>query len=363
MLNDISKNINLNLNLNLKRKKQIGAPPGTLIFTGEQKTDETRIIRTVYNAEEINTAEIKVDNLPDAIPGKVTWYDVHGLHNVDLIEKIGRKFKIHPLILEDILDVHQRPKFEEYKDSFVLIVKMLRFNAEKREVEIEQISVYVRENLVISFQENTDSSFAAVADRLATGRGKVRQRAADYLAYALLDVTVDNYYTILDKVEDVTEKLEEKILENPDSKIKSEIHSLKLQMLVLRKSVSPLREAVNRFSDSDSTIIQESSQVFIRDLYDHTIQVMDMIETYRDILNGLYDLYLSEISFKMNSVMQVLTIISTIFIPLTFLAGIYGMNFEYIPELQYRYAYPIFWAVMITIALILVYFFKRKNWI
>lgn len=349
--------------LSRKRKSQIGAPPGTLIFTGEQKSEEVKIIRTVYDADSIETAEMKTDNLPDALLGKVTWYDIHGLHDVVLLEKIGRKFKIHPLILEDVLDVHQRPKFEEYKDSFFLIIKMLRFNEEKSEVEIEQIAIYVRDNLVISFQENTDSSFAAVADRLATGRGKVRQRAADYLAYALLDVTVDNYYTIIDKIETVTEKLEERILDDPDNKIKSEIHGLKLQMLVLRKSVSPLREAVNRFSDSDSPIIQETSQVFIRDLYDHTIQVMDMIETYRDVLNGLYDLYLSEISFKMNSVMQVLTIISTIFIPLTFLAGIYGMNFEYIPELQYRYSYPILWAIMLTIAVLLVFFFRRKNWI
>ena len=346
-----------------KNKKTAGAPPGTLVFTGERKAEKARILYTKYNEVDIAHREISKKEIPDPEDNHVNWYDIHGLHNVELIEGIGQKFGIHPLVLEDILDVNQRPKFEEYSDGLYLIIRMLRFNEVALEVETEQISIYVKEGIVLSFQENTESTFSAVIDRLLAGRGKIRQRGADYLAYALMDVTVDNYYTILDKVEDVTEKTEERILNSPDSKIKSQIHNLKLQMLLLRKSVSPLREAINRFSDTDSPILKESSQVFIRDLYDHTIQVMDMVETYRDILNGLYDLYLSEISFKMNSVMQVLTIISTIFIPLTFLAGIYGMNFDHIPELHYRYSYPILWAVMITIAGILVVYFKRKNWI
>lgn len=347
----------------VSKKTRAGAPPGTLVYTGENREAEVKATFTQYNENAINRREISDSEIPEADQEYVNWYDIEGMNDIALIEKYGQKFKIHPLVLEDVLSVNQRPKFEEYKEGLFILIKSLTFNESTREIETEQVGLYIKENVLITFQENTRPTFAPVQNRLSAGRGKIRARGADYLAYALIDVTVDNYFVILEQIEDLTEKLEEKILANPDNKIKSEIHNLKLQMLTLRKSISPLREAVNRFSDTDSSILQESSQVFLRDLYDHTIQVMEMTDTYRDILNGLYDLYLSEISFKMNSVMQVLTIISTIFIPLTFLAGIYGMNFEHMPELSYRYSYPIFWMVMTVITISLIFYFRRKRWL
>lgn len=346
-----------------KKKIKAGAPPGTLVYTGENREAEVKVIFTQYNEETINRREISGGEIPEADKDCVNWYDIEGMNDIALIEKYGQKFKIHPLVLEDVLSVNQRPKFEDYHEGLFILIKSLTFNEETRHIETEQIGFYVKENIVLTFQENTKPTFAAVQSRLTAGRGKIRTRGADYLAYALIDVTVDNYFVILEQIEDLSEKLEERILAAPDNKIKGEIHNLKLQMLTLRKSISPLREAVHRLSNTDNPILKESSEVFIRDLYDHTIQVMDMVDTYRDILNGLYDLYLSEISFKMNSVMQVLTIISTIFIPLTFLAGIYGMNFEHMPELHYRYSYPVFWLVMTAITISLIFYFRRKRWL
>jgi magnesium transporter len=280
-----------------------------------------------------------------------------------MIEEVGRFFKIHPLSLEDVLDTSQRPKFDEYDNGIFLIVRSLDFDEQELEVETEQVGIFIGEHFVVSFQERAEDIFAPIELRLASSSGKIRKRGSDYLAYALIDNVVDNYLIALEKIEKQVDLLEEVIMNNPESHTKGRIHELRLATLTMRKAVYPLREAINRFTDSDHAVKNEETDIFLRDLYDHTIQVMDMVETYRDMINGLYDLYLSEISFKMNNVMKVLTIISTIFIPLSFLAGVYGMNFQHMPELQWRYGYYVLWAIMIALAGGLMFYFWRKKWL
>lgn len=348
----------------MPRRDKIGLPPGTLIFTGQKKTEDTHLKliqynENTYNAQRISNAmpEIQLD------PSLVTWLDVRGLHDVKLIEEVGRFFKIHPLALEDVLDTSQRPKFDEYDNGVFLIVRSVEFDEDEFEIKTEQVGIFIGEHFAVSFQERAEDLFAPLESRLASSSGKIRRRKSDYLAYAMMDNVVDNYLVTLDKIEKEIDALEDLIMEKPESNTKGRIHELRLVTLSLRKAVHPLREAINRFTDSDHQVKNEDTDIFLRDLYDHTIQVMDMVETYRDMINGLYDLYLSEISFKMNSVMQMLTIISTIFIPLSFLAGVYGMNFDHIPGIHAPYGYYILWAFMLTIAGSLLAYFRRRNWL
>ena len=348
-----------------RKRKKIGLPPGSVIFTGNQKVDKVVIHHLQYEDEKIE--ENTLDNqskitFQPSLDEQVDWYDMRGLHDTSLLESIGKTFEIHPLILEDVADVRQRPKFEEYEKGIFVIVRALAFDKSENKVKTEQIAVYFRKGLLISFQENESDLFAAVRNRIQTGRGKVRSKGTDYLAYALLDNIIDNYFVVFDEIQDVMETLEEKLLDNPDSSIKGEIHHLKKELLVLRKSISPLREAINQFSKTDSPHVEEGTTMYVRDVYDHTIQIMDLNETQRDILNGMQDLYISEISFKMNQVMQVLTIITTIFVPLSFLAGLYGMNFEKIPELKYENGYFVLLTVMFLIFVGSLIFFKKKKW-
>ena len=349
-----------------KKRKISGLPPGSVIFTGNQKVEKVFIHYQQYDSEKL--LEKTLDNHADIVfhkspNDKVDWYDIRGLHDTSLLELLGGTFKIHPLILEDVADTYQRPKFEEYDKGGFVIIRALKFDKQKLVIQTEQVALYFRKGFLISFQESDSDLFGAVRKRLHSGRGKIRQRGADYLCYALLDNIVDNYFVILDEIEDVIEELEDQLLAAPDHEIKEQIHHLKKELLVVRKSINPLREAISRFSKSDNAFIEESSLVFVRDLYDHTIQIMDMVETYRDMLNGLQDLYLSEISFKMNQVMQVLTIITTIFVPLSFLAGLYGMNFSYIPELQFKYGYFILLIVMFLIFAGSLLYFRKKKWL
>lgn len=347
---------------NRHARKQPGLPPGTLVFTGERMVDTPNITLIEFNNEKIRE-EHAVDKKPEIEKGDhITWFDIRGIHDIELIGKIGKHFHIHPLALEDIVDTEQRPKFEEYEEGIFVTLKALEFNEEKLELRTEQISIYVGEKFALSFQEDDDDLFVAVRKRLHTGSGRIRERGSDYLAYALIDTLVDNYYLQLDKVESVIENLEEAILRDSNEGLKKRIHHLKLQTLFIRKSVAPLREAISKFSKCEHALIQESTTLFIRDLYDHTVQVTDTIETYRDLMNGLNDLYISELSFKMNNVMKILTIITTIFVPLSFLAGLYGMNFDHIPELHYHNGYFVLLGVMGLIVVGLVAFFWKKRW-
>jgi len=347
-----------------KRKRQkAGAPPGSLVFTGEQKMEESIITFLQYNVEEAEQQPLRADKLPSVVPDKVNWLDMRGLHDVRLIEEIGRKYNVHPLALEDILDINQRPKLDEYETGMFFIFRALRFKRETLEIETEQVGVFFSEHILLSFQEDVTDLFLPVRERLLASSGRIRHRGTDYLAYALIDTVVDYYFSVLDQIDEVIEQVEEGILRNPNKITKEKIHELRLCSMTLRKSVAPLREAVGRFSRSENKFVQESSLVYVRDLFDHTVQVMEMTENYREVINGLHDLYLSEISMKMNNVMQLLTVISTIFIPLTFLTGLYGMNFAHMPELDWRYSYYVLWGVMLCIVVGLVTYFKRQDWL
>jgi magnesium transporter len=349
-----------------KKREQTGLPPGSVIFTGNQKVEKILIHYIQYDSETLkqkvldNHAETIFHQSPE---NKVDWYDIRGLHDLELIQLLGTAFDIHPLILEDIADVHQRPKFEEYDNGNFISIRALKFDKSTNKISTEQVTLFFKKGFLLSFQETESNLFEAVRQRIQSGKGKIRQRGADYLAYAIMDVIVDNYYLIMEDIEDVIELLEDRIMEDQDANIKGEIHRLKKELLVLRKSISPLREAISRFSKTDSPFVKESSLIFIRDLYDHTIQVMDMVESYRDMLNGLQDLFVTEVSFKMNKVIQLLTLISTIFIPLTFLSGIYGMNFDIMPELHYENGYFVLLGVMTVIFVGLLIYFKKKKWI
>ncbi len=347
------------------RRKKTGLPPGSVVFVGNQKVDKVFIHHLQYEDEILN--EQTFDNhaqitFHESAEEEVDWYDIRGLHDTDLIESIGKTFKIHPLILEDVVNTHQRPKYEEYENGIFILFRALSFDKDQLEIKTEQVSLFFAKGLLISFQEAETDLFAAVRKRIETGRGRVRQRGTDYLAYALLDNVVDHYYGIFDEIEEVIETLENNLLTNADNSIKEQIHHLKKELLTIRKSIAPLREAVGQFSKSDNPIIEDRSAIFVRDLYDHTVQIMDRVETYRDMLNSLQDLYLSEISFKMNQVMQVLTVVTTVFVPLSFLAGLYGMNFENIPELHYKNGYYVLLSVMFVIFLGSLFFFKKKKW-
>lgn len=360
----ISTKVALKLKPKKKKRQNTGLAPGSLIFTGQKKLEQAQVTLVEYSAEGEVYEQKAEGRIPD--PGAtamVRWYDIRGLHDVALIEQLGKQFGVHPLALEDILDTQQRPKFEDYENGLFLILKALTYDETQQIVLTEQVAIFVCEGVVLSFQENGTDLFPGVRERIHSGRAKIRKRKVDYLAYALADNIVDQYYLLLDRIDVVLDDLEEEILSKANRDSKSKIHNLRLQTIMLRKTIAPLRDAIGQFSRSDSALLNEGTAVFIRDLHDHTLQVMENIDTVRDMMNGLYDLYLSEISFKMNSIMQVLTIISTIFIPLTFLAGVYGMNFEYMPELSWRYGYFYTWGVMILVGAGLIYYFRRRNWL
>lgn len=345
-------------------QKISGAPPGSLIYTGRQEVEQVHVHLSEYEAEYFNSQTV-ADAIPkvDDNDQNITWYDVRGLHRIDLVEALGQQYNIHPLAMEDILDVQQRPKLEVYDEGILMQLKAFVFKPVSRDLEVEQVSIYLTQGSVITFQEDSDDLFAEVRHRLKTAGGRIRKRPADYLAYALMDNIVDRYFNVLDNIENSLDRLESIILTEPKPDTKRQLHDLRLAMLAMRKNISPLREMVNNFAQSDHHFISEETQLYARDLKDHIIQISDLVETYRDVTNGLYDLYVSEISFRMNSVMQTLTVVSTIFIPLSFLAGVYGMNFVYMPELQYRHSYFILWAFMILIILGMLYWFRRRNWL
>lgn len=347
-------------------KQKIGLPPGAVVYTGSRDVEQIFIHYMQYDVGHL--VEEMYDNHDETIfhpspEDKVDWYDVRGIHDTKLIEELGKMFTVHPLILEDISDIHQRPKFEEYERGLFIILKALSFDTTTQTIQNEQVAVYFRKGLTISFQETESDLFAAVRRRVQNSNGRIRARGADYLAYALMDVIIDNYYLVMAHYEEQIEALEDRIMLEQDAKDKAAIHRLRKELSAIRKFIFPLRESLARFTKTESTYVTSNTLVFIRDSYDHIIHLMDMLESFRDMLSSLHELFISEVSFRMNQVVQVLTIVSTIFIPLTFLAGIYGMNFEYIPELQWRYSYFVFWGVMIFIFVGLLFYFRRKRWL
>ncbi len=346
-----------------KKNKKPGSPPGSLVFTGEKLAEKSIVLEVKYYGDSISMKSLQNGEMPSIEAPSVTWCDIRGLHDVEFIENFGKNFNIHPLVLEDILNTQQRPKFEEYGEEVFMVLTALDYRQDTHSLETEQIALYFGKNFLFTFQENPDDTFTAVRERLEAGKGRIRLRNSDYLAYALTDNVVDHYFVMLDHLEERLDSLETEINKNPSKATKGKIHQLKYQLLTLRKSIFPLREAVNRFTRAESSVVDESTGVFVQDLYDHVIRISDMVDTYRDMANGLQELYLSELSHRMNNVIQVLTIITTLFVPLTFLAGIYGMNFVNIPELRNPYGYFYLLGAMGVITLGLLFFFRKKRWL
>ena len=348
-----------------RHSRKAGLAPGTLVHIGERMLETARI--TVIDYDENSFQEKQVNDVEECFQFKTTptvsWINVDGLHDISIIEEIGKHFDIHSLILEDILNTNQRPKFEDTEKYIYVVLKMLRFDEQSRTILSEQVSIVLSSNYVISFQENIGDVFEPIRERIRNAKGRVRKMGSDYLMYTLLDAIVDSYFSILEKLGEKIENMEEELIGDPSEKTLKQIHNLKREMVYLRKSVWPLRELISSMERSESAFIKETTSVYLRDVYDHTIQVIDTVETFRDMVSGMLDIYLSSISNRMNAVMKVLTIIATIFIPLTFVAGIYGMNFKYMPELEWKWGYLSVWIVMVIIGICMLIYFRRKKWL
>ncbi|MEM2918870.1 MAG: magnesium/cobalt transporter CorA [Candidatus Altiarchaeota archaeon] len=348
----------------ITRAKKIGLAPGALIHIGKKKIEEVRI--TLIEYDEKNFHEKRIENIEDCFKisesHKIKWINIDGLSNVGIIKRIGEEFGIHQLILEDILTTDQRPKIEDFGNYIYTVLRMLSYGDENR-IKSEQVSLILGQNFLITFQESVGDVFNPVRERLKKEKSNIRNMGADYLFYSLIDVIVDNYFIILENIGGIIEELEDEIITNPSTNTLKKVYNLKREMLLLRKSVWPLREVVNGVERSTSNVIHKQTRIYLRDLYDHIIQIIDTIETFREMLSGMIDIYLSSISNKLNEVMKVLTIIATVFIPLTFIAGIYGMNFKYMPELEWEFGYPLVLIIMLSVAIIMISYFKKKKWI
>ena len=346
-----------------KTSGKVGMAPGTLVHIGEKKVEKTLLRLIDYDLENLEEKELQsveeMGRLKES--PTVSWINVDGLHDINIIEKIGKIFSIHPLILEDIVHTGQRPKLEDVEELLFVVIKMLKYSSGK-EIIAEQFSLILGPNFVISFQEIKGDVFEGVRERIRKGKGRLRKLGSDYLCYALLDAIVDNYFVVLEDMGEKIEEYEEELLTDPTPETLHKIHKLRGDIIYLRRSIWPLREVINEILRGDISQISEATEMFYRDVYDHTIQVMDTIETFRDVISGMLDMYLSSISNKMNEVMKVLTMIATIFIPITFVAGIYGMNFEIMPELKWPWAYPAVWGIIILITAVMAIYFKKKRW-
>ena len=348
-----------------KRSKKAGLPPGTLVHIGEKKAETSKI--TIMDYDEAHFQEKETKTIEECLLFKdkptVTWINIDGLHQVEILERLGECYGLHPLVLEDILNTDQRPKMEDYGEYLFIVLRMLNYNDKSSEIEAEQISLILGTNFVLSFQEKEGDTFNPIRERIRNGKGRIRRMGADYLAYSLLDSIVDNYFIILEKLGEKIEFLEDELVTRPTPETLQIIHHLKREMIYLRKAVWPLREVIGSLERGEPPLVKETIRVYLRDVYDHTIQVIDTIETFRDMVSGMLDIYLSSISNRLNAVMKVLTIIATIFMPLTFLAGIYGMNFKYMPELEWRWSYPVVWLIMVGIGVSMLLYFRKKKWL
>jgi magnesium transporter len=350
--------------LNLFSEKT-GMPPGSLVHVGDIHDKEPRISIIDYSKKEINVQEIEtIDEILQYKDKKsITWVNIEGLRNIQLIESIGQEFNIHPLVLEDILNTHQRPKFEEYDDYLYIVLKSITHEKESMSVVYEQISILVLDNFIFTFREWQDDLFLPVIKRIQNSKSQLRGSGSDYLAYALLDCIIDQYFFLLELVDEQIDAIEEELLNRPATDTLASIQNIKRKLIYVRRSVTPLRDLVGIILRSDNPLIKEKTLIYFRDVYDHVLRLSETIELQRDMVYGLMEMYQTSISNKMNEVMKVLTVFASIFIPLTFIAGVYGMNFEYMPELKWRYAYPVLWVVFTTVAVGLLIYFRKKKWL
>ncbi len=342
-----------------------GLAPGTLVYVGEREAKKVRIDVIAYSETSLTErTDVSVDQCRDLIhaPG-VAWINVNGIHDLGAIGALGECLALHPLTMEDIVNTSQRPKTEEFPHYLYIVLKMITFGETASPVRIEHVSLILGAGFVISFLEDEGDLFDEVRVRLRSAKGRIRAMNADYLAYALMDAVVDHYFVAIESIGDRLEEIDDRLLADPNPADIQDVHRLKRDILSLRKAVWPLREEIGALEKSESALVCPETKVFLRDLYDHTIQVIDMLETFRDILGGMHDTYLSSISNRMNEVMKMLTVIATIFIPLTFIVGVYGMNFEHMPELKWPWGYYGIWGIMVAIGIGMVIYFKKKKWL
>ncbi len=348
-----------------KREETKGQSPGALIFIGNKKVENIRLRVIDYDPSQLKEDELK--NIAEGAAFKqtktVTWINVDGLHDLSIMKEIGKTFDLHPLLMEDILNTGQRPKIEEFDNCLFMVLKMIRYENEKQMIVNEQLSLVLGDTFLLTFQEQPGDVFEPVRERIRNQKGRIRGAGIDYLAYALLDTVVDNYIFIIERMGEKIEDIEQEVLEKADHEVMEKINTFKREMNFLRKSIRPAREAIIQLSKLDSELIREQTIPFLKDLQDLITHAAEAIDNYRDMLSDQLNLYNSVISNRMNDIMKVLTIFAAIFIPLTFIAGIYGTNFEYLPELHFKYSYFVFWGVMITVAIVMLLFFKKKRWL
>ena len=355
----------------MKQNKR-GMSPGSLVFTGEKKVEEIKISVFDFNASRVNEINIPVQELSKLKKYKknknVTWINICGIHNTQVIDETGKIFGVHPLVLEDILNVGHNPKADEYDDYIFIVTKMINYNNDLNELNIEQVSFVLGKNFLITFQEREGDVFDLIREKIRSNNGRIRKSGADYLAYRLIDTMVDNYFSVLEKIDEHIEKIEDSLLIDPKEDTLQNIHSIKKETIRLKRAISPLRDIIYTLERERYSFIAKSTYIYLHDLYDHIKQVADNVENYREVINGLQEVYISQSGQKMNEIMKILTIIATIFIPLTFIVGIYGMNFHAesspwnMPELNWKYGYPFVILIMIFIVIGMLIFFKRKKW-
>lgn len=344
-----------------KRKNLV---PGTVVYTGEKEDTGTEIEVIDYSKNHFHReVSVAVSDLASCDQTESPrWINIKGLSNAEDIMKLGKQFHLHPLNQENIADIHQRPKLEEFEDFLFMVLKIIYYDPE-RGLRIEHLSLILRRNCVLTFHESENDIFRELKQRLQQSQGRIRTSGADYLMFAILDTIFDNYFTAIEHIVEKLEDIEDVLFDNQtDPEVTNRIHELRKDILSIRKVISPTREVVNRLEKTESGLIESGTRKYLKDLYDHILQINENIETYREMTRSLMEMFMSGLSNKMNEVMKVLTIMASIFIPLTFLAGIYGMNFDYMPELHYRYAYFILLILMMLIILLMVWYFKRKKW-
>jgi magnesium transporter len=341
-----------------------GLPPGSLVHIGQPRAKKTGVTIIDYNQDtytetpDASLAECRSCMAADT----VTWINVSGIHEVPVLEEIGVAFDLHPLVMEDIMNTAQRPKMEQYDRYIYIVMKMAYEDERTDEIVEEQVSIVLGDTYVISFQENGKDVFDKIRQRIKKAGGLIRKSGADFLAYALIDAVVDGYFDVIERFEEMIEFLEDKVVADPSPANLSIIHDTKMETIMLRKSISPLREMIGFLERGESPLIKRETVVYLRDVYDHTVRLIETVETIRDMLSGMLDIYLTNVSNRMNEVMKVLTIITTIFIPLSFITGLYGMNFRYMPGLDSPFGFPAILGLMGVVFLLMLLFFKRKRW-
>ena len=352
--------------LRKKRSKKAGLPPGTPIHIGEHKTQA--VLMTAFSYTDSAVQETVLPSQKDCLTvlnnlNGTLWIQTQGIHDIQALEQLASFFQLHPLVLEDIVNNEQRPKLEDYSDYLFVVIKQIKCHGETRRLRIEQLSFVLGPHFILSFQEDTEDVFQSVIKRLRNEKGRLRTRGVDYLTYALIDAIVDHYFEVLENFGSEIEELEPQLISEPNPSYLKRLHHLKQDMVVLRKSIWPLREVLSHLERRESRLIDDKTRVYFRDIHDHTVQIIETLETYRDMLSNMLDIYLTSLSHKLNETMKVMAIIATLFIPLTLIAGIYGMNFKHMPELDWPWGYPFVLIFMGICAGGMLIYFRKKRWL